>query len=158
MLNAKHQESERQGKLQEAELEAVLNDKSYLLTIEYENSKLLEELSKTGRYFKVCSLNEIHKQIQYMKEGFYVNDSVWANDPDERVNFKKGRWFGYNTRINIQPLTKELEEDFIAQSKQGFFDKMRQYFYGEAREILIELHEDLEKLNLHFTDKKKGEK
>jgi hypothetical protein len=106
-----------------------LRRKEYLLYI-YENGEGLDFGERSilpRRYYKVCSLEDISKEIALMKELHWRHPLLKNGMRKNEVNaipFEEKEW-GLNYRIEIFPISEELEQYYLEASKEGFFKMQR---------------------------------
>jgi len=118
---------------QNAKINENLHKKDYLVTVFEEGDELMgssENQICPRRYYKLCSLEEIAELISFMKEPFWRHPDLRkdASKKDiKKIKFEEKEW-GINSRIVIEPLTKELEEQYLERVKSNFFEHWREYF------------------------------
>ena len=122
------------------EIKERLKKKDYVLTV-YQtgdfgmsNGNHEREVS-TRRFWVVCSLEEIPEYIKYMKQPFWEHESSLTEKEIKNYPSKKKRWGRY-WNVVIEPLSEEMEKDYIGSSKLGFFESQRRLHKMETEEEL----------------------
>ena len=118
---------ETKMKEQRDEIKENLKKKDYVLTVYEDGDYAWGDMAnpKVTRSYAVCSLEEIPEYIEKMKTGFWTHPDL-ENDliDDDDIPFVEKK-FGIHTNILIEPLTEEMEKNYIGSSKLGFFESMR---------------------------------
>ena len=125
---------ENLGKLSEQrdEIDKVLKEKNYVLTV-YETGHNFGSSPKgedrkicPRRYWVMCSLEEIPKYIEYMKQPFWRHPDI--SNPkvkNKDIPFEEKEW-GINYDLVIEPCSEKLEKSYLDGSKKGFFKIQRE--------------------------------
>jgi|TARA_Y100000294_G_scaffold23399_1_gene19908 hypothetical protein len=122
---------ERMKKLKK-EIEVELDKKDYLLTVVQTGDSVMSGGDHARqvvprRYYTHASLREIPQVISNMTRPFWQSKSNSLKDDlsnADEIDFEDKLW-GINTRLVIEPLSKELEESYLDGSKKGFFETHR---------------------------------
>ena len=115
---------------QRDEINQLLNRKDYILTVYQTGDKAMsggdfKRQVTTRRYYQSCSLEEIPSIIGSMKRSWWTHKDLkkdLSNADD--IPFEEKKW-GINTNVVIEPLSEELEKDYVGSSKLGFFKTHR---------------------------------
>ena len=116
---------------QREDINENLNRKDYVVTV-YENGYDFfgrNEKISPRRYWHACSLNEISELISHMKTSFWTHPDLkddMSEKDIEKIPFEEKKW-GINTHIIIEPLSTELEKDYLRNVEHGFFETYRQF-------------------------------
>ena len=118
---------------QNAQLKEELNKKEYLVTV-FEDGWHCMGIKRENRicprrYYKVCSLEEIAETIGFMKQGFWRHPDLRKDTSEKnvkKIKYEEKQW-GINTRIVIEPLTKELQDAYLRKVESKFLDTWRDY-------------------------------
>ena len=110
----------------------------YLLTIFECGCKLMsggdrEREILPQRYYKVVSVNEIDEYTQFLKTSFWRHPNVDKNTTEKEKNkipFDEKKWGRYSNII-IEPLSKDLEENYIKGVEDGFFELQRSLYLND---------------------------
>jgi hypothetical protein len=122
------------------EINERLKKKDYVLTvfqtgdISMSNGDHEREVT-TRRFYVVCSLEEIPEYIQYMKQPFWSHDKNLTEKEIKNYPSEKKRWGRYYNVV-IEPLSEEMEKDYVGSSKNGFFKSWRRIQKMEEKGIL----------------------
>ena len=122
-------ELEKRFDKQMDEIKERLKKKDYVLTVfqtgEFSMSRGDHEREvPLRRFYVVCSLEEIPEYIKYMKQPFWLHDKNLTKKEIKNYPFEKKRWGRYYNVV-IEPLSEEMEKDYIGSSKLGFFESWR---------------------------------
>ena len=123
---------ERCGWEDRAQRNESLEKKDYILTIYQSGDPFMGRFDQSRmvgsrRCYKIASLNEVHRYIGMMKTGFYTHPDLESNsgvDPDD-IPFEEKVW-GIIHHMTIEPLSEEMEKDYLSASKSGFFEGWRE--------------------------------
>ena len=113
-----------------AKTSQLLDEKNYLATI-YQTGHTAMSFGDPdrevapNRFYKVCSLKEIPEIIQFMREPFWTHPKGLSKKEIENIPHKQKQW-GLYYHVNIEPLSKEMEESYVKASKDGFFESWRE--------------------------------
>ena len=125
----KNKEIEKEEVKQNDEINEQLKKKDYILTV-YETGDegmSFGELDKQifpRRFYVVCSLEEIPHYIDYMKQPFWIHEKGLSKKEIKNYPYEKKRWERYEDVV-IEPLSEEMEKDYLSGSKDGFFESWR---------------------------------
>ena len=117
-----------------------LKKKDYVLTV-YQTGDEMMSLSKRERqvfprrYYVVCSLEEIPEYIEYMKKPYWEHEDGLSKKEIKDYPYEKKKW-GRNWNVVIEPLSEELEKNYLSASKEGFFETWRMFHQEESDEVL----------------------
>ena len=111
------------------EIDEQLKKKDYVLTVYQMGDEMMssgdwERQVSPRRFWVVCSLEEIPEYIKYMKQPFWEHESSLSEKEIKNYPSKKKRWGRY-WNVVIEPLSEEMEKDYIGSSKLGFFESWR---------------------------------
>ena len=111
------------------EIDEQLKKKDYVLTVYQTGDTILshgkpERQVKSNRYYVVCSLEEIPDYIKSMKTPFWRHDKGLSKKEIKDYPYEKKKWGRYYNVI-IEPLSEELEKDYLSGSQEGFFETWR---------------------------------
>ena len=111
------------------EVNERLKKKDYILTVYQKGDKMMsggeyERQLELRRFFAVCSLEEIPDYIKWMKEPFWGCPKGLSKKEIKNYPFKKKKWGQYYDLV-IEPLSEEMEKNYIGASKEGFFESHR---------------------------------
>ena len=117
-----------------------LKKKDYILTVYQTGERMLshgdpERQVKSRRFYAVCSLEEIPEYIEYMKKPFWEHDEGLSKKEIKDYPYEKKKW-GRNWNVVIEPLSEELEKNYLSASKDGFFESWRMIHQSESDEVL----------------------
>ena len=132
----KYERTEEEQKLKDEIDEQIdgineqLKKKDYILTVHQEGDKSMsrgdrERQVDTRRWYVVCSLEEIPEYISYMKTPFWEVPNGLSKKEIKDYPFEKKKWGKYWDVI-IEPLSEEMEKDYLSGSKDGFFETWRE--------------------------------
>ena len=111
------------------EINKRLKKKDYVLTVYQTGESMMshgipERQVKSNRYWVVCSLEEIPEYISFMKQPFWGHEEGLSKKEIKNYPFEKKKWGRYKNII-IEPLSEELEKNYLSASKDGFFESWR---------------------------------
>jgi hypothetical protein len=123
--------SEKSHKLRD-EIDQRLKQKDYLLTVIQEGETMMscgnpEKMVYPQRFYDVCSLEEIPEMIKFMKQPFWRHPDLkdgMSKKEVSKIPFEEKEW-GIYSHIDITPLTKEKEEQFLKDVESGFLQSWR---------------------------------
>ena len=113
-----------------------LNRKDYLITAFVFGCDVMsfgksERKISPRRYFVPVSLNEIEQYIGMMKRGFWEHPDLKSDGSNaDDIPHEEKKWGRYSN-IVIEPLSEELEKDYVGSSKLGFFKNHREILQWE---------------------------
>ena len=127
-------EIEKKQKEQMEEINEQLKKKDYLLTLYQIGDELMssgedERQVEPRRFYQVCSLEEIPEYIKSMKTPFWRHKKGLSKKEIKNYPFDDKKWGRY-WDVVIEPLSKDLEEDYLKGVKQGFFEDWRRFRDG----------------------------
>ena len=127
-------EIEKKQKEQMEEINEQLKKKDYLLTLYQIGDELMssgedERQVEPRRFYQVCSLEEIPEYIKSMKTPFWRHEKGLSKKEIKNYPFDDKKWGRY-WDVVIEPLSKDLEEDYLKGVKQGFFEDWRRFRDG----------------------------
>ena len=119
------------------EINERLKKKDYVLTVYETGDKIMsngdyERQIFPNRFYAVCSLEEIPEYINYMKQPFWLHDKGLTKKEIKNYPFEKKRWGRYYNVV-IEPLSEEMEKDYIGSSKLGFFESWRRIHQRDTK-------------------------
>ena len=122
-------EIEKKQKEQMEEINEQLKKKDYLLTLYQIGDELMssgedERQVEPRRFYQVCSLEEIPEYIESMKTPFWRHEKGLSKKEIKNYPFEDKKWGRY-WNVVIEPLSKEMEEDYLEGVKEGFFESWR---------------------------------
>ena len=122
-------EIEKKQKEQMEEINEQLKKKDYLLTLYQIGDELMssgedERQVEPRRFYQVCSLEEIPEYIESMKTPFWRHKKGLSKKEIKNYPFEDKKWGRY-WNVVIEPLSKEMEEDYLEGVKEGFFESWR---------------------------------
>ena len=122
-------EIEKKQKEQMEEINEQLKKKDYLLTLYQIGDELMssgedERQVEPRRFYQVCSLEEIPEYIKSMKTPFWRHEKGLSKKEIKNYPFDDKKWGRY-WNVVIEPLSKEIEEDYLEGVKEGFFESWR---------------------------------
>ena len=117
-----------------------IKNQKYLLTIYQIGCPLLsgddiEKQVKPKRFYECVSVNEIGNYTRYLDQPFWLHPNVDKDtDDDEKNNipYEEKIWGRYSNVI-IEPLSKDLEEQYLKGVKDGFFENCRNVYLKEEQ-------------------------
>ena len=106
-----------------------LKKKDYILTVYQIGDEMMshgeyERQVDTRRFYAVCSLEEIPEYISFMKQSFWIHEEGLSKKEIKNYPFKKKKWGRY-WNVIIEPLSKDMEGNYLSGSKEGFFETWR---------------------------------
>ncbi len=119
------------------EINTHLKKKDYILTLHQTGDTMLsngdcKRQIEARRCYVVCSLEEIPEYISHMQTPFWQSPEGLSKMEIKNYPHDKKKW-GIYRNIIIEPLSAELEKDYLSGSKAGFFDDWR--MIRDEREI-----------------------
>ena len=122
------------------EIEERLKKKDYVLTVCQTGDSSLsngdrEREVPIRRFYVVCSLEEIPEYIKYMKKPFWGCPKGLSKKEIKNYPYEKKKWGRY-WNVIIEPLSEEMEKDYVGSSKKGFFKSWRRIQKMEEKGIL----------------------
>ena len=122
------------------EIKERLKKKDYVLTVYQTGDTMMssgdyERQVEPRRFYAVCSLEEIPEYIEYMKKPFWEHDEGLSKKEIKDYPYEKKKW-GRNWNVVIEPLSEELEKNYLSASKDGFFESWRRIHQMESDEVL----------------------
>jgi len=122
------------------EVNEQLKKKDYILTVYQTGDKMMsggeyERQSELRRFFAVCSLEEIPEYIKYMQQPFWECPKGLSKKEIKNYPYKKKKWGQYYNLV-IEPLSEEMEKNYIGASKDGFFETWRRIHQSKSDEVL----------------------
>jgi len=122
------------------EINERLKKKDYVLTVYQTGDKILshgdpERQVKSNRYYVVCSLEEIPEYIEFMKKPFWTHEEGLSKKEIKNYPHEEKKW-GRNWNVIIEPLSEEMEKNYLSASKDGFFETWRRIHQSESDEVL----------------------
>ena len=114
---------------QSDDIEEQLKKKDYVLTVYQTGDDLMssgdyERQVFPNRFYVVCSLEEIPEYIKWMKEPFWTHEEGLSKKEIKNYPYEKKKWGRY-WNVIIEPLSEEMEKDYLSGSKDGFFESWR---------------------------------
>ena len=70
-----------------------------------------------------------------MKQPFWGHEEGLSKKEIKDYPYEKKKW-GRNWNVVIEPLSEEMEKDYIGSSKLGFFESWRRIHQSESDEVL----------------------
>ena len=122
------------------EINERLKKKDYVLTVYQTGDKILshgdpERQVKSNRYYAVCSLEEIPEYIEFMKKPYWEHEEGLSKKEIKNYPYEEKKW-GRNWNVIIEPLSEEMEKNYLSASKDGFFETWRRIHQSESDEVL----------------------
>ena len=118
-----------------------LKKKDYVLTVYQTGDESLgsgdpKNMVDIRRFYAVCSLEEIPEYIKWMKQPFWIPEEQGLSKKEiKNYPFEKKKWGRYKNVI-IEPLSEEMEKNYLSASKEGFFESWRMFHQSESDEVL----------------------
>ena len=143
-LTKEQQKYSDQLKLQRDLINEQLQRKDYILTVYQIGDKSLsngdpERQVRMTNWYVVCSLEEIPEYINRMKIPFWIPEERGLSKKERKdYPFEKKKWGRY-LDVVIEPFSKDMEENYLNGSKEGFFERWREV---HKREDELELPEE----------------
>ena len=118
-------------RIQNEEIKERLKKKDYILTVYQTGHKGMssgdiKRQIDVRRYWVVCSLEEIPDYIKSMKQPFWTHEEGLSKKEIDNYSFEKKKW-GIYSNVIIEPLSEELEKNYLSSSKDGFFKNWRMF-------------------------------
>ena len=139
MTIEKYEKWKEKKNAQVNEIQENMNEKRYVCTI-YETG---DELMSSGdrerqifprRFYKICSTNELPGVLKFTQESFWTHPALLADHSNaNEIPVEEKKW-GIYTDVIIEPFTEELEQSYLAGSKDGFFKQQRQFHDYKMKE------------------------
>ena len=106
-----------------------LKKKDYVLTVYETGDEIMsngdhEKQIYPNRFYAVCSLEEIPDYIKKMKTPFWTHEKDLSKKEVKNYPFEKKKWGKY-WKVIIEPLSEEMEKNYLSASKEGFFKTWR---------------------------------
>ena len=135
-----NKEIEKKDIKQIDEINEQLKKKDYILTVHQTGDEMmslgeLENQICWRRFYVVCSLEEIPEYIKYMEQPFWECPKDLSKKEIKNYPFEKKKWGRYRNVV-IEPLSEELEKNYLSASKEGFFETWRMFHQEESDEVL----------------------
>ena len=124
-----YEERMKEWEKENDEINKQLKKKDYILTI-YQTGDTGMSLGDykrqvpPRRFYVVCSLEEIPEYISFMKQSFWIHEEGLSKKEIKNYPFKKKKWGRY-WNVIIEPLSKDMEGNYLSGSKEGFFETWR---------------------------------
>ena len=120
-----------ESKKQMEEINEKLKKKDYILTVYQSGHKGMsmgdyKRQIEYRRYWVVCSLEEIPEYIKSMKQPFWTHEEGLSEKEIKNYPFEEKKW-GIHSNVIIEPLSEELEKNYLSASERGFFKNWRQF-------------------------------
>ena len=114
-----------------------LKKKDYVLTVYQTGDESLgsgdpKNMVDIRRFYAVCSLEEMPEYIKWMKQPFWTHEEGLSKKEIKNYPFEKKKWGRYKNVI-IEPLSEEMEKNYLSASKEGFFESWRMIQEGEEK-------------------------
>ena len=125
------EERQEDAKKEIDDIQEKLKKKDYLLTVfqigdEFMSGFDYENQVRSRRFYDVCSLLDIQRYIENMKNGFWIPREEGLSKKElKNYPYEKKR-FGKYWNIIIEPLSKELEDSYIDPKSRKFFQSWRE--------------------------------
>ena len=126
---------------QSDEINEQLKKKDYVLTVYQTGDEMMslghhERQVDVRRFWVVYSLEEIPEYINYMKTGFWTPEEQGLSKKEiKNYPHEKKKW-GIYWNVRIEPLSEEMEKNYIGASKDGFFETWRRIHQSKSDEVL----------------------
>ena len=138
-----YEEIRKEYRKENDEIDERLKRKDYVLTVYQTGDEMMsrgeyERQVDTRRFFAVCSLEEIPNYIKKMKTSFWYPPEGLSEKEKKDYPFEKKKWGRY-LDVVIEPFSKDMEENYLNGSKEGFFERWREV---HKREDELELPEE----------------
>ena len=135
-----NKEIEKKDIKQNDEINEQLKKKDYILTVHQRGDEMmslgeLENQIRMRRFYVVCSLEEIPEYIKYMEQPFWECPKDLSKKEIKNYPHEEKKW-GRNWNVIIEPLSEELEKNYLSASKEGFFETWRMFHQEESDEVL----------------------
>ena len=128
----------RQKQLKETKKK--MDEKRYVCTIYQEGDELMSEgdwkrQAMMRRMYSVCSTNEVIELLECTHQTFWTHPDLLADHSNaNEIPVEEKKW-GIYTDVIIEPFTEELEQSYLAGSKNGFFKMQREYHDYKMKEV-----------------------
>jgi hypothetical protein len=125
------EEREDEWRKTKEEIRERLSKRDYIITFTQTGEERMssfdyERQVESRRCYQVCSLEEIPKYIEYMKNGYWVpREKGLSKEELDNYPHEKKKW-GVYEKIIIEPLSKELEDSYIDPKSRKFFQSWRE--------------------------------
>ena len=111
------------------EINEQLKKKDYVLTVYQTGDEMMshgdwERQVSPRRFYVVCSLEEIPKYINWMKQPFWTHEKGLSKKEIKNYPYEKKKWGRY-WNVIIEPLSEDMEKNYLSGSKDGFFESWR---------------------------------
>ena len=118
-----------------------LKKKDYVLTVYQTGDESLgsgdpKNMVDIRRFYAVCSLEEIPEYIKWMKQPFWTHEEGLSKKEIKNYPFEKKKWGRYKNVI-IEPLSEEMEKNYLSASKEGFFESWRMIQEDDEKEEVL---------------------
>ena len=138
-----YEERMKKWKKEKDEINKQLKKKDYVLTVYQTGDTMMsngdhERQVFPNRFYVVCSLEEIPNYIKKMKTSFWYPPKGLSEKEKKDYPFEKKKWGRY-LDVVIEPFSKDMEENYLNGSKEGFFERWREV---HKREEELELPEE----------------
>ena len=135
-----YEEIRKEDRQETEETNERLKKKDYVLTVYQTGDEMMsrgeyEREVDTRRFYAVCSLEEIPEYIEYMKKPFWTHEEGLSKKEIKNYPHEKKKWGKY-WNVIIEPLSEELEKNYLSASKEGFFETWRMFHQEESDEVL----------------------
>ena len=120
------------------EINERLKKKDYILTVYQIGDKLMsggdyEKQMRKYKFYVPCSLEEIPNYIKWMKEPFWIPEEKGLSKKEiKNYPFEKKKWGRY-WNVRIEPLSEEMEKNYLSASKEGFFETWRRIHQRDTK-------------------------
>ena len=119
------------------EINKRLKKKDYVLTVYQTGDDLMssgdyERQVFPNRFYVVCSLEEIPEYIKWMKEPFWTHEEGLSKKEIKNYPYEKKKWGRY-WNVIIEPLSEEMEKNYLSSSKEGFFETWRRIHQRDTK-------------------------
>ena len=119
------------------EIDERLKKKDYVLTVYQTGDTMMsngdhERQVFPNRFYVVCSLEEIPKYINWMKQPFWTHEKGLSKKEIKNYPFEKKKWGRY-WNVRIEPLSEEMEKNYLSASKEGFFETWRRIHQRDTK-------------------------
>ena len=136
----KEQQIQHEIDKQEKQIDEQLKKKDYVLTVYETGDKIMSNCDHErqifpNRFYVVCSLEEIPDYIKKMQTPFWTHEKGLSKKEIKNYPHEKKKWGRYYNVI-IEPLSEELEKDYLSGSKDGFFESWRRIHQMDTGEVL----------------------
>lgn len=121
-----------------------LLEKDYILTVYQEGDLTMsggnpERMVDLRRFYVPVSLSEINDYMKFMTTSFWTHPDMTSGIKNEKdIPFEEKKWGRYSN-IVIEPLSEELEKDYVGSSELGFFKHHREILHWELEKDLREV-------------------